>query len=316
MPGTCATIRRQYALAAASPSLRSASSSLLSEPLLLVSFRPGRAADERPDRRTSRIGVPHRRSHPPPSASRLGTRAICPQYEWDFGVGPRDAVAWTSGGANALIVENFGDVPFRKGAVGPETVAAMTLAVSLVSAESGLPVGVNVLRNDVEAAVAIAAQAGGRFVRANVYAGAAVTDQGLIEGRADAVQALIRRLDAPISVWADVDVKHASPLSSRPIGELAEDAVKRGLAGAVIVSGAGTGRPTTAADLLAVRAVLPHTPLYVGSGATTMTLPSLLEIADGAIVGTAAKADGVIGNPVDLGRVQALVAAAWSVSGR
>jgi uncharacterized protein len=228
----------------------------------------------------------------------------------------RDAVAWTSGGVNALIVENFGDVPFRKGAVGPETVAAMTLAVSLVSAESGLPVGVNVLRNDVEAAVAIAAQAGGRFVRANVYAGAAVTDQGLIEGRADAVQALIRRLDAPISVWADVDVKHASPLSSRPIGELAEDAVKRGLAGAVIVSGAGTGRPTTAADLLAVRAVLPHTPLYVGSGATTMTLQSLLEIADGAIVGTAAKADGVIGNPVDLGRVQALVAAAWSVSGR
>ena len=103
--------------------------------------------------------------------------------------------------------------------------------------------GVNVLRNDVEAAVAIAALAGGRFVRANVYAGAAVTDQGLIEGRADAVQALIRRLDTPISVWADVDVKHAAPLSPRPIGELAEDAVERGLAAAVIVSGAGTGHP-------------------------------------------------------------------------
>ncbi|MCD6058488.1 MAG: hypothetical protein K0Q89_2018, partial [Thermomicrobiales bacterium] len=71
----------------------------------------------------------------------------------------RDAAAWVSGGADALIVENFGDAPFRKGAVGPETVAAMTLAVSLASAESGLPVGVNVLRNDVEAAVAIAAHA-------------------------------------------------------------------------------------------------------------------------------------------------------------
>ena len=228
----------------------------------------------------------------------------------------RDAAAWASGGANALIVENFGDVPFRKGAVGPETVAAMTLAVSLVSAESGLPVGVNVLRNDVEAAVAIAAHAGGRFVRANVYAGAAVTDQGLIEGRADAVQALIRRLDAPISVWADVDVKHAAPLSSRPIGDLAEDAVMRGLAGAVIVSGAGTGQPTDPADLRAVRAALPGTPLYVGSGATAMTLPSLLEIADGAIVGTAAKVDGIAGNPVDPDRVRALVAAAQRVSGR
>jgi membrane complex biogenesis BtpA family protein len=228
----------------------------------------------------------------------------------------RDAVAWASGGANALIVENFGDVPFHKGAVGPETVSAMTLAVSLACAESGLPVGVNVLRNDVEAAVAIAALAGGRFVRANVYAGAAVTDQGLIEGRADAVQALIRRLDAPISVWADVDVKHAAPLSSRPIGELAVDAVERGLAVAVIVSGAGTGQPTNPADLQAVRAVLPATPIYIGSGATQVNLPSLLAIADGAIIGTAAKVDGIVGNQVDLARVRALVAAAGELSGR
>jgi len=228
----------------------------------------------------------------------------------------RDAEAWATGGANALIVENFGDVPFRKESVGPETVAAMTLAVSLACAESGLPVGVNVLRNDVEAAVAIAALAGGQFVRANVYAGAAVTDQGLIEGRADAVQALIHRLDASISVWADVDVKHAAPLSARPIGELAEDAVERGLAGAVIVSGSGTGQPTNPADLEAVRRVLPGTPMYVGSGATDATLPSLLAIADGAIIGTAAKVDGKVGNPVDRFRVRALVAAAPEVSGR
>ena len=228
----------------------------------------------------------------------------------------RDAVTWASGGANALIIENFGDVPFHKGAVGPETVSAMTLAVSLACAESGLPVGVNVLRNDVEAAVAIAAMAGGRFVRANVYAGAAVTDQGLIEGRADAVQALIRRLDASISVWADVDVKHAAQLSPRPIGELAEDAVQRGLASAVIVSGAGTGQPTNPVDLQAVRAALPSTPIYVGSGATDATLPSLLTIADGAIIGTAAKVDGIVGNPVDPRRVRALVASAQEVSDR
>ena len=228
----------------------------------------------------------------------------------------RDAATWASGGADALIVENFGDVPFRKGPVGPETIAAMTLAVAAVIAETGLPVGVNVLRNDVEAAVAIAATAGGQFVRANVYAGAAITDQGLIEGRADAVQALIRRLDAPVSVWADVDVKHASPLSPRPIGEMAKDAVERGLAGAVIVSGSGTGQPTKPTDLQAVRADLPSTLIYVGSGATVMTLPSLLAVADGAIIGTAAKMDGIIDNPVDPGRVHALVAAAREVSDR
>jgi predicted TIM-barrel enzyme len=88
------------------------------------------------------------------------------------------------------------------------------------------------------------------------------------------------------------------------------------LAGAVIVSGAGTGHPTDPADLRAVRAALPGTPIYVGSGATEKTLPSLLAIADGAIVGTAAKVDGIVSNPVDPGRVRALFAAARAISGR
>ena len=219
----------------------------------------------------------------------------------------RDASAWAEGGADALIVENFGDVPFRKGPVGPESIAAMTVAAAAVRATVDLPLGINVLRNDVEGAVAVAAATGAGFVRANVYAGAAVTDQGVIEGRAEQVQALIRRLDAPVVVWADVDVKHAAPLSPRPITEQALDAVERGLAAAVIVSGSGTGRPTDPDDLRTVRAAGVEAPIYVGSGATAQTLPELLAIADGAIIGTAAKVDGVLGNPVDAGRVRELV---------
>jgi membrane complex biogenesis BtpA family protein len=239
---------------------------------------------------------------------------------WDLGrlldLARRYAAAWATGGADALIVENFGDVPFRKGAVGPETISAMTLAVSAVIAESGLPVGVNVLRNDVEAAVAIAAMCGGQFVRANVYVGAAVTDQGIIEGRADAVQAMVRRLDTPIAVWADVDVKHAALLGPRPLGELAEDAVKRGLASALIVTGSGTGQPVNPDDLRLVRAAMPETTIYVGSGATAVTLPALLEIADGAIVGTGAKANADPANPVEVDKVRALVAATQGVNAR
>jgi membrane complex biogenesis BtpA family protein len=208
------------------------------------------------------------------------------------------------------MVENFHDVPFHKGAVGPETVAAMTIAVAAVIQESGLPTGVNVLRNDVEAAAAIAAMTGASFIRANVYVGAAVTDQGLIEGRADMVQALIKRLAAPIEVWADVDVKHAAQLAPRSLGELAEDAVKRGLAAALIVTGAGTGHPTSLDDLRSVRSAMPEFPVYVGSGANPETLPALLEVADGAIVGSAAKKGADPANPVDVELVRALVNAA------
>lgn len=222
----------------------------------------------------------------------------------------RDALAYADGGFDAVIVENFGDVPFAKDRVGPHVVAAMTRAVAAVREAVGIPIGVNVLRNDVGSAVAIAAMTGASFVRANVYTGAMLTDQGLIEGCADEVQSLIKRLSAEVEVWADVDVKHAAPLAARPLGEQAEDAVERGLASAVIVSGAGTGRPVSANDLDAVRSALPHVPLYVGSGATVETLPTICRTATGAIIGTAAKVDGVVTNPADPARVQALRRAA------
>jgi uncharacterized protein len=222
----------------------------------------------------------------------------------------RDATAYAEGGSDALIVENFGDVPFVKEAVAPATIAAMALAVEAARRSSGLPVGVNVLRNDVLGAVSVAALAGGSFVRANVYVGAALTDQGIIEGRAAEVQALIHRLDAPVAVWADVDVKHAAPIAPRPLGELAEDAVERGLAAAVIVTGRATGQPASLADLREVAAAVPGTPLYVGSGATAATATNLMAVATGLIVGTAAKRDGLLANPVDPERVRAILRAA------
>src|SRR4051794_19164817 len=76
-----------------------------------------------------------------------------------------DAAAYAEGGAEAVIVENFGDVPFVKDRVAPYTVAAMTQAVAAARESSDLPVGVNVLRNDALSAVSIAAIAGGTFVR-------------------------------------------------------------------------------------------------------------------------------------------------------
>jgi membrane complex biogenesis BtpA family protein len=218
----------------------------------------------------------------------------------------RDAQAYAEGGAQAVIVENFGDAPFVKDRVHPHTIAAMTLAVDAVRRTIDLPIGVNVLRNDVLGAVSIAAMTAARFVRANVYTGAAVTDQGLIEGNAEAVQALIRRLDADVQVWADVDVKHAAQLAPRPLGELAMDAIERGLAGAVVVTGRATGSSSSRDDLIDVRSAIGRHPLYVGSGVTVDTIASIVEVADGVIVGTSAKVDGQVGNPVDSSRVRAL----------
>src|SRR5438105_3373956 len=68
-----------------------------------------------------------------------------------------DARAYERGGAHALFIENFGDVPFTKAEVGPETIAAMTVAGRAIADRVKLAIGFNVLRNDACAALALCA---------------------------------------------------------------------------------------------------------------------------------------------------------------
>lgn len=218
-----------------------------------------------------------------------------------------DAKAYERGGAHALVVENFGDVPFTKNAVAPETVAAMAVAGAAVRAAVKLPVGFNVLRNDAHAALALCAACGGDFIRVNVHTGAMVTDQGMIEGNAYETVRLRPRLAPEARIFADVHVKHAAPLADLPIEIAARDTVERGLADALVVSGTGTGVATQIEDVRRVRGACPETPILLGSGVTAENVAGYLEWADGFIVGTSVKRGGRVENPVDEKRVAALV---------
>lgn len=218
-----------------------------------------------------------------------------------------DARACVEGGCHAVIVENFGDVPFFSSRVPPETVAAMARAVAdVVALADEVPVGVNVLRNDARAALGLCAATGASFVRVNVHTGAAVTDQGLVEGEAASTVRTRAALCPGVRLLADVHVKHASPLGSETPADAASDARVRGLADALIVTGSGTGRAASGEVLSHVRRRLPSTPLLVGSGLTDANAERLLENADGAIVGTWLKEEGVLEAPVDLQRVRRL----------
>ena len=180
-----------------------------------------------------------------------------------------DARALQSAGFPGLLVENFGDAPFRGDRVDPETVAAMALAIDAVRGETSLPAGVNVLRNDALAALGIAAATGAGFIRVNVLTGVMYTDQGPLVGKAS--ELLRRRSDlAPqVEIWADVLVKHATPPHGLTADQAARDTVERGLADAVIVSGSGTGEEPDLAQAAAIAAAVPKgTRIVVGSGAT------------------------------------------------
>jgi membrane complex biogenesis BtpA family protein len=228
-----------------------------------------------------------------------------------------DAESLSAGGVDGLLVENFGDAPFHPDDVPKHTVAAMTRAATAVTDAADLPLGVNVLRNDAGAALSVAAAVGAAFVRVNVHAGARVTDQGVVEGRAHETLRLRERLDADVGVLADVGVKHSAPLSERSVREELRDVRERGLADAAVVSGSATGEHIGEAALgtaiEAREAVAPETPVLVGSGVTADNAADLLSVADGAIVGTALKEGGETTAPVDKGRVADVVSAVDAV---
>lgn len=220
----------------------------------------------------------------------------------------RDASGLHEGGVDALLVENYGDAPFHK-TVGAETVAAMTAAVLAVRATTDRPVGVNVLRNDAGAALAVAAATGARFIRVNVHTGGMFTDQGWIEGSAADTIRLRDRIAPDVAILADVQVKHALPVPGATIEREARDAVERGRADAIIVSGPATGESSSLEDVRAAAGAVPGTPVLVGSGVTVAIVRATLEVAAGVIVGSALELGGVAGAPVDVERVRRLVAA-------
>ncbi len=216
-------------------------------------------------------------------------------------------------GFDGIMVENFGDAPFFADDVPKLTVAAMARVVGAVVEEVEVPVGVNVLRNDALASLAVAAATGASFVRVNVLGGLMITDQGPIVGRAAEV-VRFRDARAPgVRILADVFVKHAVPPPGLTIDQAARDLAERAGADALVVSGTGTGAATAPDDLRVVRATT-TLPVLVGSGATEDTIAELLARSDGVIVGSALKEGGVASAPLDPERVRRVAAAAGRTS--
>lgn len=215
-----------------------------------------------------------------------------------------DARLLTEGGVDGLLVENFLDAPFHPAAVPPETVAALTRAVrTVMEVAHGLPVGVNVLRNDARAALGVAAATGAAFVRVNVHTGTMWADQGPLIGQAHETLRVRAALRLECAIWADVHVKHATPPVGATAEDSARDAFERGLADALVVSGTRTGVGADPARLASIRSAVPGAELWVGSGATPETAASLLEVADGLIVGSALQRGGRAGAGVEAGHV-------------
>ncbi|MBF2002769.1 MAG: BtpA/SgcQ family protein [Synechococcales cyanobacterium C42_A2020_086] len=246
------------------------------------------------------IGVVH--LLPLPTSPRWGgsLKAVIDRAE-------QEATALASGGVDGIIVENFFDAPFPKNCVDPAVVSAMSLVVQRLMQLVTLPIGVNVLRNDAQSAMAIASCVQAQFIRVNVLTGVMATDQGLIEGQAHQLLRYRRELGSEVKILADVLVKHARPLGSPNLTTAVQETIERGLADGVILSGWATGSPPSLEDLELASAAANGTPVFIGSGANWENIPQLIQAADGVIVSSSLKRRGQIEQPIDPIRVSQFV---------
>lgn len=219
-----------------------------------------------------------------------------------------EARAYREGGLDGLMIENMHDVPYLRGRVGPEIVAAMAVVALSVKEECALPTGIQILAGANLEAMAVAHAAGLDLIRAEGYVFAHIADEGWIESSAAELLRYRKQIGADrVQVWADVKKKHSSHAVTTDIslGETAE-AVEFMRGDAVIVTGSATGRPPNIKDVEEVKA---HSglPVVLGSGVDASNVADFFDMADGFIIGSYFKRDGYWSNTVDPERVERLM---------
>jgi membrane complex biogenesis BtpA family protein len=213
----------------------------------------------------------------------------------------RDLDALQTAGVDGLLFCNEADLPYRL-RTGPETAAAMAALVGELSQEIHVPFGIDIVWDPV-ASLAVARATGACFVR-EVFTGVYESDLGLMKPATEANQ-------QDVAVFANITPEFASPLGHRATKERARGAAFLGV-DAILITGPITGLPTSLEELRTVKAAVPGIPVLASTGVTVGTIKRTLETADGAIVGTHLKHDGVTWNPVDPVRAAAFMAAAHS----
>jgi len=206
---------------------------------------------------------------------------------------------------DAMMLENMHDVPYLNKKVGPEIVACMTrVAVAVRKTMSG-PLGIQILAAANREAMAVAQAANLDFVRVEGFVFGHVADEGYIDSCAGDLLRYRRYLNAEhIAVFTDIKKKHSAHTITADVAltETAK-AAEFFLSDGLVITGTSTG---IAADINEIKEVKvnSHLPVIVGSGITKENFKSYRDCADGFIVGSFFKENGVSSNMVSEKRVE------------
>lgn len=209
----------------------------------------------------------------------------------------RDLAALQAAGVDAVMFGNENDRPYEF-KVDTASTATMAYVIGRLRSEITVPFGVNVLW-DPMSSIALAAATGAHFVR-EIFTGTYASDMGPWTpdaGKAMRYRDRLGRRD--LALLYNVSAEFAYSLDQRSLPDRARSAVFSSIPDAILVSGAITGEAAKMADLEAVKAVLPDTPVLANTGVKHATVADVLRIADGCVVGSSLKIDGNTWNAVD-----------------
>src|SRR5580658_735915 len=213
----------------------------------------------------------------------------------------RDLEALQDAGVDAVLFCNEADIPYQL-TVGPEIPAAMAAVIGELHASIRVPFGVNILW-DARASLALARATGATFIR-EVLTGVYESDIGMITPSLGDLAGYREAIGASdVALFGNITPEFSSTLGTRTVAERARSASFLGL-DAILISGPEAGVPFAMSDLRSAKEAVPHTPVLANTGVTEERLAEILAVADGVIVGTSLKVDGITWNPVDPARAR------------
>jgi membrane complex biogenesis BtpA family protein len=217
-----------------------------------------------------------------------------------------DIEALQAGGIDGIMFCNENDRPYLI-KVDPVVVAVMARTIGELLPKIRVPFGVDVLWDPV-AAISIAKATGGLWVR-EVFTGAYDSDMGLWNTQCGETLRYRKHIDANhVRLLFTLRAEFAAPLAARNLADWAKSVAFSSLPDALCVSGAMTGTPVSLADLEQVKRVVPDGVVFANTGTRADNIAEQLSVADGAVVGTSLKVQGITWNPVDVERVKAFMA--------
>ena len=206
-------------------------------------------------------------------------------------------------GVDAVMFGNEADRPYKIQAdVASPT--SMAYAIGRLRSEIKVPFGVDVLW-DPHSTLALAKATGAAFVR-EIFTGVYSGDMGIWNTSPGEVFRYKRLLEVDdLLLLYNINAEFAAPLAMRPIEVVAKSVVVSSLAQAICVSGPITGEETNLEDLKKVKeAVGEEIAILANTGVNAKNVEKTLKVADGIVVGTSLKKEGITWNQIDRERTK------------